>query len=266
MGYQTSVKHTNSIHFGSVKIEAGATEGTLVDLGLAANTEFNEEYDNIYLISDNGPKILKGRKNHVANVKFDMIELYMDNIASLRGGADTKTPVAASPVTVTDELHTLTGVNSARLLNKNGANTIVTSITVKDSADGSCILNTDYVISVDPAGYTTIARVSGSTTITTGEQVKVSYTYTPNASVTLSTGGLQTITPQLVRLTNTDVNGKVFQITVYKATNQKGITLKFPADDSDKNLVLPFELKGEIDSTRTAGDQLFKILDEQGVL
>jgi hypothetical protein len=194
-----------------------------------------------------------------------MMELYMDNIYSLRGGADTKTPTAASPVTVTDELHTLTGVVGTRLNFKNGANTIVSTVSVKDSADGAAVINVDYVLYLDSAGYTCIARVSGSTVITTGEVAKVTYTYTPSASVSLSSGGLTTITPQIVRLTNVDAAGKKFEITVYSAISQKGISMKFPSDDSEKSLVVPFELMGEIDSTRTAGDQLFKIVDEQGV-
>lgn len=264
MPYQTNIQHSNSIKFGSAKVEAGATIGSLVDIGLAANVEFSDDWDPVDIIPDNGPKIHKGKKNHRAVVKFEMWELYLDNIYSLRGGGDIKTPVAASPVTVTDEQHTLTGVVGERLNFKNGANTIVTAITVKDSANTSCVQNTDFVIYIDSAGYTCIARTTGSAILTSGETAKVSYTYTPNASVSLTSGGLQTITPQIVRLTNTDAAGKIFQVTVYRATNQKGITLKFPADDSDKNLTIPFELEGEVDTTRTAGDQLFKIYDEQG--
>lgn len=265
MVYQTSVQNTDTIKFGSAKVEAGAAVGSLTNLGLAANIEFSEEYDLIELVPDNAPKIPKGKKNHRATVKFDMWEVNMDNVYLLRNGGDTKTPVAASPVTVTDELHTLTGVSGVRLDHKNGAGTIVSTISVKDSADGACVLNTDYVLYVDAAGYTCIARITGSTTLTSGEVAKVTYTYTPNASIDLSTGGLQTITPQIIRLTNVDTAGKKFEVTVYKATNQKGISMKFPADDSDKNLTVSFELKGEVDTTRTAGDQLFKIVDEQGV-
>jgi hypothetical protein len=265
MVYQTTVQNTNSIHFGSAKVEAGPSVGSLVNIGLAAGIEFNEEFELIYLVPDNGARIAKGRKNHRAVIKFDMMELYMDNIYSLRGGADTKTPTAGSSTPVVDERHVLTGTTGCRFNFKNGANTICTSITVKNAAGDSGILGTDYVLYQDAAGYTCIARISGSTTIATGDNVKVSYTYTPNASVSLSSGGLTTITPQVVRLTNVDAAGKKFEVTVYSAISQKGISMKFPADDSEKSLVIPFELTGEVDISRTAGDQLFKILDEQGV-
>lgn len=265
MVYQTSVQQTNSIHFGSAKVEAGATVGALVNIGLAEGIEFDESFELIYLVPDNGARIAKGRKNHRATVKFNMMELYMDNIALLRGGADTKTPVAGSSTPVVDERHVLTGTTGCRFNYKNGANTICTSISVKNAAGDSAVLNTDYVLYMDASGYTCIARVSGSTTIPSADNVKVSYTYVPNASVELSSGGLTTITPQIVRLTNVDAAGKKFEITVYSAVSQKGINLKFPSDDSEKSLVIPFELTGEVDITRTAGDQLFKIVDEQGV-
>jgi hypothetical protein len=243
----------------------GATVGALVDLGAAVNIEFNEDYDLIMLVPDNAPPIPQGRKNHRAVVKFDLLEVNMDNVASLRGGADTKTPVAASPVTVTDERHVLTGVTGCRFDYKQGAGTICTAITVKNAAGTSAVLNTDYVLYLDAAGYTCIARVSASVTIPTGDNVKVTYTYTPNASITFSSGGLQTLTTQIIRLTNTNTAGKKYAITLYKALNQKGLSFKLPADDTDKPWTASFELRSDIDSTRTAGDQLFSISDEQGV-
>jgi hypothetical protein len=157
-----------------MKIEAGATVGALVDIGLAQNIEFNEEYENIYLVPDNGPRVLKGRKNHRAGIKFDMFEFYIDNVYNLRGGsgADTKGTVAGSSTPVVDERHVLTGTTGCRFDHKNGDNTICTSISVKNAAGSSAVLNTDYVLYLDPAGYTCIARVSGSTTIPTGDNTK----------------------------------------------------------------------------------------------
>jgi hypothetical protein len=127
------------------------------------------------------------------------------------------------------------------------------------------VRNTDYIVGVDPAGNTLIGRVSASTVITTGEQVKVSYKYTPNTAIKLSTGGLNTVTPRVVRLTNTNSAGKKFQITVFAAKNQGGIELKLPSDDSEEPLKPTIELKGAVDPTRSTGEQLFEILDEQNV-
>jgi hypothetical protein len=121
------------------------------------------------------------------------------------------------------------------------------------------------VLYLDSEGYTCLARVSGSTTITTGEVVKVTYTYTPSASTTFSTGGLDTVNPKVIRLTNTDSAGKKFQITVFSATPQKGLEIKFPGDEAGDNWKPVIELKGIRDDSLTAGAQLYEIVDEQGV-
>lgn len=264
MTYQTSVQTSSTIRLGSAMVEVGPTVGSLTNLGLTDGIELKEDFKPIILKPDNAPELQVGVTDHTATVKFNLWEINLANLYMLRGGMDTLTPVAADPVTVTDELHTLTGVNSVRLNFKNGAGGIVSTVSVKDSANGAAVINVDYVLSVDPAGYTCIARVSGSTVITTGEVAKVTYTYTPYASNSLTSGGLGTVSARVVRLTNTNAAGKIFRVTIYAAKNQGGIELKLPSDADDKNASVPIELKGVVDTTRTAGDQLFEIYDEQG--
>jgi len=265
VNYQTTTQKSNTIRFGSAKIEVGATVDTLVNLGTAQNVEFKESYTPIVLKPDNAPEITVGVREHYATATFDLWEVDLSNLNLIRGGIDTYSTVAGTQTSVTDELVTLTGTNLIRLKNKNGDGTEVASITVKGSDNGATTRNTDYIIGVDSAGWTVIGRVSTSLNISDGETVKVSYTYTPSASVKLSSGGKNTINPRVVRLTNTNTAGKKFQITIYAAKNQSGIELKLPGDDSEDPLAVPIELKGIIDPTRTAGDQLFEILDEQGV-
>lgn len=265
VSYQTSAQKTNSIRFGSAKIEVGETVETLVNLGLATSVEFTEEYEPITLKPDNGPEIIVGIKEHTATVKFEMWELDLENLHLIRGGIDTLTPVAGDAATATNETHVLTGIEGVRLDYKNGNNTLVTISTATDNEGTTAELNADYVKYLDADGYTCIARVSESEVLTDGDTIKVTYSYTPNTAVKLSTGGLNTVNPRVVRLTNTNSLGKKFQITVYAAKNQGGIELQLPADDADEPLKPTIELRGIVDPTRSAGDQLFEILDEQGV-
>ncbi|AAM07159.1 predicted protein [Methanosarcina acetivorans C2A] len=260
------MKNQNTIRFGSAKIEVGETESTLIDLGIAEGISFTEEFEPIEVKPDNGPKLTLGTKNHIATVAFSMMELNLENLYLIRGGIDTKTNVAGSATPVTDEEHILSGVEFARLDHKNGDGSIVTSVTVVDASDNACVQDTDYILALDPEGYTCIARVAGSTVLTDGDTAKVDYTYTPNASIELSSGGLNTINPRVARLTNTNAAGKKFEVTVYKASNKNGIKLEFPADDAADVMKPEITLEGVVDTTRTAGDQLFKIVDEQGVL
>lgn len=263
--YQTAPQHSNTIRYGSAKVEIGADVASLVNFGMAEGIEFSEKYTPRILKPDNGPQIQYGTKEHTATVKFDLWEINLANLAIVRGGIDTVSSVAGSSTSVTDEPHVLTGIVAARLDHKNGAGTIVTSITVENAGGTAAVQNTDYTLFLDEEGYTCIARVSASTVLTSGGTANVSYTYVPYASTSLKTGGLDSVSPRVVRLTNTNPAGKIFRITVYAAENQGGIEIKLPADDDDKTWTTPVELQGRFDTTRTAGDQLFEIYDEQGV-
>lgn len=270
---QTTPQLQNSITMGSAKIEMRAygSTGAYTDLGLASNIELTETITPAELKADNASPITIDLQEHSVTLKFDMLEQNLTNIYALRGGAnglDTYATAAAEAVTVTDEVHTLTGVTGVRLDNKNGAGTIVTSVTVTDINDNPATQNTDYILYVDGEGYTCIARVAASTVITDGDGVEVDYTYTPLASKSLSTGGKSTIGYLEAKLTNLkSISGtdKAKTITVYKCQVQTGLDYKFPAGDSTDPLAYPVELKGYDDATRTAGDQLYKIVDEQGV-
>ncbi len=263
VNYQSAVQNINAIKFGSAKIEVGETVGTLVNLGVATGIEFEETFTPIILRPDNAPEIQVGVREHYATVRFELWEIVLSNLNLIRGGIDTYSTTAATPVSVTDEAHTLNGTDFVRLDYKSGDGSEVTSITVTDASSNAAVRNTDYVIAVDPDGWTCIARIAASSVITDGEGVLVDYTYTPLASNTLTSGGKNTINPRVVRLTNTNAAGKVFRVTVYAAKNQNGITLTLPADDSEDVVQPQIELRGVVDTSRTAGDQLFEIYNEQ---
>lgn len=266
MVYQTTIQNSKTIRFGSAKIEVGATVEALTDLGIASDVEIKEDFETIKLEPDNAAPTVIGINAQSVTTKFDLWEINLTNLNLIRGGIDALSSVTGDPVTVTTESHTLTGTSLVRLTNKNGAGTEVGSIVVTDSVSGACARNTDYIIALDPAGYTCIARVAGSGVISDGEAVNVAYSYTPYASTTLSSGGGTTISPRVVRLTNLNALGKKFEITIYKATPSSGIELKLPSDDSKDSLKTSIELEAYCDTTRTGSkDQLYKIVDEQVV-
>ena len=99
--------------------------------------------------------------------------------------------------------------------------------------------------------------------IADGEAVNVAYSYTPNSSVKVTSGGKTAITDKVVRITNTNESSKKLQITMYKCTIESGWTYDFPADNNFDAAMIHIKMKGTLDSTRTAGDQLFEIIDEQ---
>jgi len=90
------------------------------------------------------------------------------------------------------------------------------------------------------------------------------YSFANGIAETLKSGGLTTLTAIQVKVTNTDAAGDIFRITLYKATNNKGIEMAFQPDDADDPNMIGIELKGVCDTSLTAGQQLFEIYNEQG--
>ena len=131
------------------------------------------------------------------------------------------------------------------MTNKNGDNTVVASITVKGG--GSTLsLNTDYRIFVGDGsngelGYTFITPITSQAGAITAD-----YTYTPNASkkIVFSDSGTKTL--KVMRISNTDENGKIFKIDIENATNFSAPVITFAGDDADDVAVLPITFQGDV--------------------
>ncbi len=261
--FQTTVQEAKTLRFGSGKLEIGDDIGTLVNLGIMTDIVFEETFDRIVVTPDNGPKVTIGIRNHEASIQGNLLEVNLSNLNLIRGGIDNYETVTAAPVTVTNEAVVLNGTNFVRLANKNGNKTEVTAITVTNTAGAvTYARNTDYVMAVDSQGFTCIARIAGGT-ITDKQTVHVDYTYTPAAAKKLTSGGKYAIEPKVVRITNTNDDNKEFRVTIYKAENAGGIKLELQSDHEGEVIPTPISLVGTVDTTRTAGDQLFEIYDEQ---
>lgn len=260
---QTKVQHPETIRFGSGRLEIGKSLDSLVDVGALTGVHFTHELgDKVTITSDNAGVILERAGTQTAKVEANFMEINLDTLAVYMGGVSKLVTVASSNKTVTDEEHTLNGTTFIRLDHRMSDGNAVTIKSVKKEG-ASAVKDTDYVVAIDSDGYTCIARKSGSSVITDGSVVQVSYTYTPAEYKRLSFGGLQQLDASVARITNYDSLGREFSITVYKATADSGIEIEFQADDADETDVVPITLVGTEDTSRTVGDQLFVIEDHQ---
>jgi len=113
-------------------------------------------------------------------------------------------------------------------------------------------------------------RIRGGSLDTENAATAATYIYgTPTAN-TLSTGGLNIITPQAFIFENTTLDSAgataVTILVVYKASLEQGIAFTPKTDhDTDPAMVVPFTLRGELDTARTKGDQLWYFESELGV-
>lgn len=261
---QTTVQHPETIRFGSGRLEIGKSLDSLVDVGALTGVHFTHELgDKVTITSDNAGVILERAGTQTAKVEANLMEINLDTLAVYMGGVSKLETVAGSQKTVTNEEHTLKGTTFIRLDHRMGDGNAVTIDSVKKKGGSSAVEGTDYVVAIDSDGYTCIARKSGSSVITDGSVVQVSYKYTPAAYKRLSFGGLQQLDASVARITNYDSLGREFSITVYKATADSGIEIEFQADDADETDVVPITLVGTEDTSRAVGDQLFVIEDHQ---
>lgn len=261
---QTAVQHPETIRFGSGRLEIGKSLDSLVDVGALTGVHFTHELgDKVTITSDNAGVILERAGTQTAKVEANLMEINLDTLAVYMGGVSKLETIAGSQKTVTNEEHTLKGTTFIRLDHRMGDGNAVTIDSIKKKGGSSAVEDTDYVVAIDSDGYTCIARKSGSSVITNGSVVQVSYKYTPAAYKRLSFGGLQQLDAAVARITNYDSLGREFSITVYKATADSGIEIEFQADDADETDVVPITLVGTEDTSRAVGDQLFVIEDHQ---
>lgn len=259
---QTTVQHADTIRFGSGMVEIGDSVDNLVNVGAITGAAFSHSFEKTSISSDNAGVILEKIANEQATVSGNFMETGLPILAQYINGLGTLTTVPGSVTSVTGEVHTLGAENMGiRLDHKNGDNTVVTSIVVKKGGAAKT-LNEDYGVYVDVEGWTAIYPISGGT-LSANDEVTVDYSYTPVASKKLDVGGKQKINANVVRITNFNSEGKKFEITVYKAAANSGISITFNSDDSSDVDVVPFELIGTLDVNRTSGAQLFTIVDEQ---
>lgn len=261
---QTTVQHPETIRFGSGRLEIGKSLDSLVDVGALTGVHFTHDLgDKVTITSDNAGVVLERAGTQTAQVEANLMEINLDTLAVYMGGVSKLETVAGSQQTVTNEEHTLKGTTFIRLNHRMGDGNAVTIDSVKKKGGSAAVEDTDYVVALDSDGYTCIARKSGSSVITDGSVIQVSYKYTPASYKRLSFGGLQQLDAAVARITNFDSLGREFSITVYKATADSGIEIEFQADDADETDVVPITLVGTEDTSRAVGDQLFVIEDHQ---
>lgn len=259
---QTFIQHPETIRFGSALLEIGDSLDSLVNVGACNGVKFTHELgDKVTIKSDNAGVVMERTGSQAAVVEADLLEINLDVLAEYLGGI-SKLSSSGDAQSYQNEVHTLVGTQFVRLHHRNSDGSEVSSIVVKKGGT-STTRGTDYVIAQDSQGYTCIARIAGSSVITDGSEITVSYTAMEGASKKLTLGGLRTLEAKMARLTNYDSQGRPFSITVYKATADSGIAIEFKADDADETDVVPIKLRGTEDVSRAAGDQLFVIEDFQ---
>lgn len=262
---QTTVQNSNAIRWGSVKFEVTKDFLSWINMGVGRNAVFEESKSFRRVKCDNGGEIEVGLKDHTCKFNFDAMEIDLSKLVIVRGGIDKYSTIAGTAVT-----GAIQNVASGKWVfgkfipierqNANGSQIVITAVKA-----GSTALTTEYTLVQDEDGNWGLI-VQSSTALTTAAQIlSITYNYTPAVARVLKSGGLTDIGYIGARFTNVDSRGKILRVTIYKGASETGLKLNFPGDESDDPAICPIEISGTLDGSRTAGEQLFEIYDEQGV-
>ena len=244
---QTTIQKSPAIRKGAVKVQIGNDFNTLVDIGALRKPVMTSLAENQSIKFDNVNELKKFVNGKRIQMAFDLCEINLTNLATLDAGLVTLSAVAGVATPVVAEAKGTGWVvgKPIKISNKNGDNTVVSSIVVKGNAV-ALTLTTNYVIYVADGtngelGYTYITPVTANATAIT-----VDYSYTPSASKKLVFADSGTKTLKVMRISNTDENGKVLKIDIENATNFSAPVITFAGDDADDVATLPITFQGDL--------------------
>jgi hypothetical protein len=270
---QNQIVNANAIFaFDGYVVQIGADEGSLTSVGSCDGDITGViNYTRSLIQNSGGQDILGQMKNFTADLSFVLQEFNVDKINEIGSGLFEQADIAGTPVvganqTVNngnwelDKLIELSGQNAS------GAQPTINSVT--GSVDGALILDDDYFVTQTKAGKWAIYVVNtGTATATQAQNITINTDYTPAEAKRLFAGAATVeLVPQVVRFINTDENGKVRQLTIYRADlGDGGFTFSFGSALNEGVNTYPITMQGRLDSSRTNGRQLLEYLDEQQV-
>lgn len=243
---QTIIQNNSAVRVGSVKLEVGINLASMVNVGALRGVSWKQKGTTDEISFDNVDPIKKFSKGDIFALSASLCEINWDNIQAMNDGqvSIVNNPGTLQTVTAEPKGTGWTVGVPIRMDFKNGNNLVVGAIVVKAGAP-TLVLNTDYRVYVangtnGVAGYTYIVPETVQTlAITFG------YTYTPNASKTITFNATGVKTGKFIRITNTDSAGKNQVFVMSGTTNINPIEITFASDNEANISEMPIELEGK---------------------
>jgi hypothetical protein len=263
-----------------VQIPAGATVkigddvGSLADIGvLKGDAAVTITGDRVTIKGSKAEEVQAKFKNMSATMSGEMYQLNHDVIDKMNDGIFTRTAVDATPVA--GAVDTIVSGNWAYntfvpLINQDSGDLLAPAVgatltinSVTGGTDLALTINEDFIIhKVGGLWGITIIDSVGVTTL--AQNIVINYGYTPAAGIKYTVGAASTaVTGKVVELSYTNpASSKLIRIRMWNAKQSNDITLNFLDQASDELNTYAFELMGDLDVSRTSGDQLLEIYTE----
>jgi hypothetical protein len=242
---QTVIQKSEAIRVGSLVVEVGYTQNTLVNIGAFRDLSFDGKSESTKLIFDNVPESTKYKNGDKFSLKGNLCELNFTNLAIINGGQTVVTYTAGTPVVgATQTLASGTWASNQPVLlaGQNSSGAIQTIASVVGSVDGTLTASNYSMVKLGN-GWA-IAVVLGGAVTTLAQDIVVTYGYTPNAKKTTTFNATGIKKGVFMRLTNTNEAGKNLTFRLRDATNTANSTFNFAGDLEDNVLEMPVEIEG----------------------
>jgi len=261
-----SIPGSNDIYFptGTNVYIKGDSDPSYIDVGciMAASTG-THNYEKDVVECSTGQKTTRFKNQTIAGA-FTLGNLNITNIAKLGGGMFTVATESGTPYTPDNQTIVSGWIDKSIIeidTKKLATTPVITSVT--GATDGALTEDDDYTIIEYPSsksGYAIILNVAGTTLTTTTQDVVIVFgVNTPVASEKLTcgsaTGSLEALQIKFVAPAD---NGRSRVLEVYSATPESGGFVFGFTDVATGGIEqMPLTFTGDIDTTRTDGDQLF---------
>jgi len=254
---------------GSAKVEVAAYGGnTWYDLGLGEGCGFTEGFKTEESIPDNGASLGMVILDQFADVDFLVWEPDLSTLQIARGGIDNLVTTAGTIVSGHSQVITSGNWTYDTFVPFDGQNASGAKPTMDAThpcvagTDGDLTEGTDFEVVKVSGKWGVVVRDTAKVT-TTAQTMTMLYSFTPAASLTLTTGGADVPGWLQLRLTNT-TDAKEAQIQFYKVQNVTGFQLKMNADSGTaKPNAWALKFHAVCDASRTAKDQLYSFKIEE---
>lgn len=245
--FQTTVSNTADVLRGSGKFEIGVygTEGedSWHDAGALSGLEFDETMEVSKEENDNADAdevVSKQEASIKANLHEALKSLTWDK---LRGDFDKKTVTPGTAVTGAIQTFAANTTEADKLYYIANENADGTEQTITDFECGTSDLveGIDYIRFTDAKGYHGVIFQGGDKYDPT-EEIRLTYNYTPVASVLVQSGSRSILPWFKVRITTKNAGAR-HRITFYKCKIKAGKKYSYPKDDdTDRRIKMPIEI------------------------
>ena len=260
-GCELAVSDDNGVSFSSL--------GTL-----AAGATATYNYDKIELESGNNAKLFSRAKNETIELAPSALWSWDPEVmAKFAGGLFDYTAVAGTPVAGATQSIASGSWNFNKFIKIENQNYNLGAITVNSvtlGTNGAIVEDTDFYIGRNAAGEYGIFIIDSATVTTESQTVEIDYDYTPTSGKYITAGDSSTVLSKfqarLRHYTDTALTTYDWELIVYSVDINSGLSLNFKGANEDGTNEITVSFTGNIDTARTAGAQLFKLLINDSAL